>query len=579
MGDEGWIGYVCQNVSCLGCTVEEMMNGNPDSTTRRWILKATAGTLGVAATSGATSGHVHPDNGGADDHSIHRHDTISGNVDRVGYHSLGDVGPSSESGSAENPHYGGISELRIQGDYAYVAVFSSRDPTNDRGMAILNVSDYTTAEHERELDDAELEVVAFLRNGNPATSVMDVKLSADGDYAFICKQNVAALFNEAGPTPGPGGSGASPNAGSLQAIDVSDPEKPQMVGSWDGWAVGPHNCYHHVIAGTDYLFACKGSLYATSALYVFEFDRATGTIQPVNYYTVDGDLRQGEAGQEQTQAYSHDITVQDDPVTGTPTGYWSNWENGVRVLDLSTPANIQELAWFDMGEPDDETKRKAHYAQPLPKLLDGKRMFLAGQEIPSRSKPGDSGRYFLVDADPIFEDGSSESLDALDSWAWTDMGNTPETVTFGNYTLSPHNVDVTEDGWVTAGHYHLGVRFLKINPPNQSANGTAWKLEEKGHFAAHEEVPLDSKANGVSSALPFFWAAVEENGVVFGSGISSGVYALTIEGMTVGDGSENGQGSGRSDSGGSGGGGGSGKPDVSADGLSDDVLPVHQFTR
>lgn len=507
-----------------------------DSTTRRRILKVAAGTLGVAATAGAASGHVHPDDGGADDHDVHRHDSVSGTVEQVGYHSLGDVGPASDSGSSDEPHYGGISELRVQGDYAYVAVFSSRDPTNDRGLAVLDVSDFTTASDEGDLQNAELEVVAFLRNGNPAVSVMDVKLSNDGQYAFVCKQNIAALFGEEGPTPGPDGSGTSPNAGSLQAVDVSDPANPQVVGSWDAWAVGPHNCYHHQIDGTDCLFACKGALYTTSALYVFEFDRATGSIRPVNYYTVDGDLRQGEAGSEQTEAYSHDITVQDDPRTGTTTGYWSNWENGVRVLDLSTPTDIEEVGWFDMGAPDDETARKAHYAQPAPTLVDGKRVFVAGQEVPSRPEPGDSGRYFLVDADPVYTDDPGTSLDALDSWAWTDKGNTPDTVTFGNFTLSPHNVDITEDGWVTAGHYHLGVRFLKISSAAPSADGTAWKLLEKGHYASHEEVPDESKANGVSSALPFFWTAVEENGVVFGSGISSGVYALTIEPMTVGDG-------------------------------------------
>lgn len=556
------------------------------SATRRRILKAAAGTLGVAATAGGASGHVHPDDGGADDHSIHRHDSVSGNVERVGYHSLGGVGTAEESGSPDEPHHGGISELRVHGDHAYVAVFSSRDPTNDRGMAVLDVSDFTTAGSERDLADAELAVVSFLRNGNPAASAMDVKLSDDGRYAFLCKQNVAALFGEEGPTPGPEGSGASPNAGSLQAVDVSDPANPQVVGSWDGWAVGPHNCYHHRIDGTEYLFACKGALYATSALYVFEFDRATGSIRPVNYYTVDGDLRQGEAGQEQTQAYSHDITVQDDPRTGTPTGYWSDWENGVRVLDLSNPVDVEAVGWFDMAAPDDETKRKAHYAQPAPTLVDGKRVFVAGQEVPSRSEPGESGRYFLVDADPIYADerDPSQPLDALDSWAWTDMGDTPETVTFGNYTLSPHNVDITEDGWVTAGHYHLGVRFLKIASPNPSAAGTAWKLQQKGHYAAHEEVPDESKANGVSSALPFFWTAVEENGVIFGSGISSGVHALTIRGLTVGDGQGGGTDGGDSAGDDSGGGGSAGEragAGDAGDGATDDrdALPVHRFTR
>lgn len=503
-----------------------MTDGNVDeqayrTATRRAIIKATGGAAALATGVGSASAHKFSSDTSStssDDHdhtdgSVH---DSSSNAELLDYHSLGDVGPSSESGSPDSPHYGGITEIRTHGDYAYVGIFSSDDPTNDRGMAIVDVSEFNEASNTKERREAELNVVSFLRNDNPGSAVMDVKVSDDGDYVFISKQPYTALFNETDPTPGTDGDSTSTSASAVQAVDVTDPENPMVVGTYDAWDTGPHNSYYHRIDGTDYVFSVKDLNDGTAGLYVFQFERTTGALVLVNQWTLDGDLLDEQVGDSGT-LYIHDITVQNDPKTGKPYGYLSYWGAGLRVLDLTDPTDIVEIGRF-AGDA-------IHYSEPAPALVDGKRVVVAGQERSSASNetesddPG-SGKVYLLDADGI-DDGydGSPNVTALDSWEWR------PNATFANFTLSPHNFDVTENGWVHLAHYHGGVRYLKIDKAD-------WTLAEKGYFRGSKDVPESSKMEGLNHAVPFTWGAVEHNGVTFASDINTGVYALTYKPST-----------------------------------------------
>ena len=484
---------------------------NRYSITRRRALRPGAGALGIAAASGAASAH---EMGGASSASAGSgdHDHADGgqhggtaNVEDVGYHSLGGVGPASESGSPSSPHYGAITELRAHGDHLYVGVFSSDDPTNDRGMAVLDVGEFNAAGTPTELRDAELSVLSFLRNDDPAAAVMDVKASDDGRYVFISKQPYTALFEETDPTPGTSGEGTSASASALQAVDVSDPANPRVVGSYDAWTTGPHNATYHRIDGTEYLFAVKDLNDGTAGLYAFEFDRTTGAFVLLNRFTVDGNLLGvGDGG----LSYIHDITVQDDPRLGRPVGYLSYWDAGLYALDLSTPADISVLGHYSMDA--------AHYAEPAPAFVDGTRVVVAGQEI-SSAENGSSGKLYLLDADGL-DDGfdGSDNIARLDEWEWR------SDVSFSNFTLSPHNFDVTDGGYVHLGHYHGGTRFLEIERD-------PWALTERGYFRAVNEVPESSKMQGLNSAAPFTWCAVQHNGVTYAADVNTGVYALRFK--------------------------------------------------
>lgn len=515
------------------------------SRTRRHILEAVAGTLGVAA-AGSVAGHPGSGDHGEPGHTHPKEDT-EGTTGR-GYHSLGDFGPERIGGTPEEPHYGGISELRVDGErgLAYVGILSSKEPTLDRGMAILDVSEYTEASSPEEIDDAEMVLLSFVENENGAASVMDVKLSADGEYAFICKQPVAALFGEE-ETGTDGNSADSPEAGALQAVDVSDPDNPEIVGRYDAWGFGPHNCDHQRIDETDYVFAVKGPVGSPAAVYVVQFDRSTGAMLLVNYWTHDTQLAQGQVGSpvEESYAngneyYAHDVRIQEDPQTGDHYAYLANWNSGARVLDVSTPTNIEELGVFDMD--------RAHTIEVPERPINGKRVFVVGQEngAPDRSdregeaqdRGGYTGFYYLVDASEVDDPGFDGDLgtasdnpepasagDELDKWVWRANAFYED----GTFILSAHNIDILDLGdrqFVTAGHYHAGIRILEMEV---GAGATDSSLEEVAYFRSHEKVPQDSKFGGLTAATPDFWCAVTDGQTIYGSGINTGIYALTLD--------------------------------------------------
>ncbi len=515
---------------------------NWEATTRRAVLQATAGALGIAA-AGSASAHQWGDaettsSGGNTGGTHSRTETLdtSKNAELVGYHSLGGVGSARTAGRPSNPHYGAVTEIRTQGDYAYVGVFSSDRPTPGRGMAIVDISDYNRAESKAELENASLSVVSFLRNNNTGVAVMDVKPSDDGQFVFLGTQPYTALFTDEAkdPTPTTNGESFTAAPGGVVAVDVSDKGNPQTVGFFEVSATGIHNLYHHRIGGDEYVFAIHDLGDGTEGMYVFEFDRTTGQFVPVNRWTADGNTAQGEAGP--VLEYIHDVEVHDDPRTGKPTAYLAYWDLGLQVLDVSDPANISQVGHFEM--------ESCHFSTPAPTLVEGKRICIVSQEIPASQKR--TGTVHLVDADGLYEEGGITELEELAVWEWQNENmNDVKEIDFQNFTLSPHNSDlakyvvqdpntgdVTEEFWVHQAHYHGGLRYLKVGPGN--ADGTGWTLTEKGYSRpVYEAVPDDSKMTGLSTVTPFLWGAMQSNGVTFASDINQGVHAIHHENIPV----------------------------------------------
>jgi hypothetical protein len=570
-----------------------MRDENVDSEKRRAILKGAAATLGITA-AGVASAHP-----GSGDHGFagHEHDAdvVENDMTTVGYHSLGRRGSESFAGQPERPHYGGISELRVKGDIAAVGILSSHEPTLDRGIAMLDVSGYTRANSRTEIERAEMNVLGFIPNENQGTSVMDLKFSDDGEYLFATRQPVAAAYELADTEKRPGVDETSSNAehGGIFAYDVSNAADPERLGR-QVYGFGLHNCYHHRIRGEDFVFGVTGPVGDPAGIYVHQFDRNSGELQFINYWTHDTELTQGEIEEpvEETYAhgneyYAHDITVIDDPVTGDPYAYLANWgighddegesQSGARILDVSDPRDIEELGLFRM--------ERAHTIEALRRTVNGKRLFVVGQENPDpdpdtggdegrddiSNESGHSGHYYLVDAtgvengEPLGEasyDGDeARTGDELAKWLWR------ENVEYDNYTYSAHNIDIIDtevDGtrrlFVTAGHYHAGTRVLEIGYPGGPVpeddvtadetdpavdDGTqdtrtideggigsgsgGWTMAEVGWSRTHENVDEEAKFGALSGATPYHWCAVEENGVIFSSCISTGVYAMRLD--------------------------------------------------
>lgn len=490
--------------------------------TRRSALKLAAGSLAVAG-AGGVAAHpdtdVHPTDDSHDDHRFHGQ---SPDTEQLGYHSLGGVGSESLAGRPSDPHDGPLSEVWVEGDLAFVSMLSSDDDTQDRGVAVVDASGYTRATSAAEADTAEMAVTSFIANQQEAASCQDVKSTDDGQFVFVAKQAIGALYGDASFRASTDPESLGVNVQGLEAYDVSDPGNPEFVGTADGPNAGFHNCVVQEVGGTDYVFAVQGAVPGDAGVHVYAFDRSTGALTLVNFFTSDGDASQGEAGTDAAEYYSHDVYVHDDPRTGRPLAYWSEWNNGVRIFDVADPTDTVELGYFPM--------RNGHYGQPAPALVAGHRVLVAGQEFGSRAESDPhAGKYYLVNADALDAVIAGDRTDPVELAAddeftlfGGDSGN--EMVAYDGYMYSPHNSDVTKDGWLTAAWYHGGVRFLNV--VDDGAGGLAFETTDTSanYFAEHEDVPESSK--GSDSAAPNFWGARTANGVTFGSCINTGLYAV-----------------------------------------------------
>lgn len=524
-----------------------------DDTTRRSILKAVGGALATGA-AGVAAGHPGEGGGSPNTSPNHNHDKgdqheTLGDISQVGYHSLG--GPGRDD--AENPHYGGLTELRVQNGLAFVSFLSSRGPTPNRGFAILDVSDYTEARSEAELAGAQIEWLSYARDDNDASAAMDIKVTDDANYAVVSREPVSALFDDANTNKEAGGSGSSAGANSLQLWDVSDPSEPVMVSENHAWGLGPHNSYIHNINGDDYVFSVGVTASSQIGLYISRINRTTNQLELVNKWDKSGNVRQG--GGLTDAGDGHDVTVVDDPKNGKPYVYFGMWSSpGMQVLDASDPTNLEKVGLFEMD--------RAHYVQPVPGLIDGKRLAIAGHETPGQTdekgQDDPSGFLYLVDCDPIDEEDGNSTLKALDAWTWL------ENESFQNYYLGPHNADVTSEGWIHLAQYHGGTMFFEITddamvakPGSESAD-TGTKADEKtlyieevkefvevaddrplgldpaGSFKSNEPVPMNSRLQALKTVNPFAWSAVEANGLSFISDVNSGFYIAHQHDQEVG---------------------------------------------
>ena len=526
------------------------------SPNRRTFVKGLTSALALGAVGSAT-GHPSFDDG----HDIHRHDETK-NTDLVGFHTLGDVGSESVSRGPDNPLYGMITDVWLEGDLGFVSMQTSSAPTGNRGVAILDVSAYTRAESRAELDQAEMTVLSYIGNETEAGTSNSVKVSDDGKYLAYSKQAIGALYGRPASASAEDQAAAGPNVTGAEVYDISDPENPEYIGSAQGPNAGFHNCFVHQIGGDHYVFGIQGVVSGDAGVHVYRI--TDEGIVPVNFWGGD-DLPVTDYGTD-TTFYCHDFYAHHDPKTGKPLGFIAYWNNGVRVLDLSDPTDMTELGVGKMSV--------AHYAQPVPELVNGKRLFVGSQEVGSREGSEDpdgpeanpSGYVNLFDGDALFDEGVTECEKLAE---WTLYGN----VSFDGYAFSPHNSDIVVqpdgDAWITQANYHAGVRFLKIEPPGEGEVNTGeWHLagrrvrggksdpnessslllfdsinpertefgdvveESKAYYSSHVEIPPESATD--DNAFPNFWDARSLNGVTFGAGQHTGLYAIAADPMTVG---------------------------------------------
>ena len=228
-----------------------------DDATRRAVLKGAAGALGLAGVGVVGADPASRDHGQVDNHDVHDHNSTF-NTDLVGFHTLGGKGSETVSGGPDNPLYGMITDVWLDGDLGFVSMQSTSEPTGNRGVAILDVSAYTRAESRAELDNAEMTVLSYIGNETEAGTGNSVKVSDDGQYLAYSKQAIGADYGNPASASTEDQDEPGPNVTGAEVYDISDPGDPEYVGNAQGPNAGFHNCFVHQIGGDHYVFGVQG---------------------------------------------------------------------------------------------------------------------------------------------------------------------------------------------------------------------------------------------------------------------------------------------------------------------------------
>ena len=358
-------------------------------------------------------------------------------------------------------------EIAAYGDLLYVMSGGT--------VQILNVSDPANIQ----------EVGAF----DPPHAVLDVKLSHDGKYLFIGDDSEAS-------TPELAATGQV--AGGIYAYDVSDPTSPELVSYLPiGPRRGPHMvAYHLTPDGRELVFG------ANADISIAEFDREAGTLTELARYSPDlvfGFNRSPYVVDVLYQGWAHDMFVQTEP-DGSVYLYAANWDAGIRVVDITDPADPKEIGgWNDFPEG-----HSGNLHTVSAQWIGDKRIIVGAVEVGfavvggiGYAQGAEPGVLYLWDAtDP----GAIELLGQWENPMGVKAGGRPAPV-FDEPVMSTHNLQF-ENGTIYLAHYGLGVWVLDASTPETwAAPEVLGYYREEGmstwDVIVHEGVMISSGSEGV----------------------------------------------------------------------------------
>lgn len=326
--------------------------------------------------------------------------------------------------------HAGCSEAVTQDHYAFVTDIGF----TTGNVAVVNLQDPTSIEE-------------VARRDVPGGATWDVKV--DGDRMYVASQ-----VDEQGEFGPPLGSG-DPSEIGVTIYDISDPSAPAEIGFVPVLPVGSHNVYPD---GTT-LYVIRHFVPTEEGFnFVVEVWDVADATSPTKLATYDPP--------NASPGLVHDLYVQDD------LAYVAAFDAGLRVLDVSDPANPQQV-----GHWPDPTGA-AHYAQPM----SNEDVVFLGDETFS---PPFGGIHVLDTSD----------LSNISKIGFIDSPAAP------GFDTS-HNFDVTADRLHTSW-YSGGVRVFDITDPSSPSE-----------IASYDP-------DGSS-----FWTAVQHRSFTVASDISRGSIAL-----------------------------------------------------
>lgn len=363
---------------------------------------------------------------------------------------------------------GGTQEIDAWGHYLFV--------DDDADVQILDVKDPLNVE----------EVGRF----TGLTDIQDIKISDDGDWLFIGN-------DQEGSSPPLGGVG--PLVGGIYVVDVSDKANPELKSYL---AVGPRRGPHMV----DYFQTADGDelvFGANADISINRFDRATGTLTELARYEADlvsAYNRDPMVFDVYYQGYAHDMFVDQD-ASGRVNLYVANWDAGLRIADITDPANPVEIGgWND-----------------FPEGHEGNLHTVATERIGDRTiTVGAVEVGFAVVGGVAYATNQDRSIVYV--WDTTDPANIVLLGTWENprglpsdrdlaegASSSTHNLQL-EHGRIYLAHYTMGVFILDISTPD---------LQEGPGLLAFRDEADDN-----------VWDVILEDGILYASDEVRGIVAL-----------------------------------------------------
>jgi hypothetical protein len=405
------------------------------------------------------------------DHTDFDSHVLSNNVELIGHSYLGDNGPP-----------GGLGEIDVVGNYAYVAVFNV-------GFAIVDLS-----------DPAHPTLVSLTETPTPGLPVVgrytaDLKVDATGDWVFLAM--------ELSETPG------------VLIYDARDKANPVFAGFWPapGTLLGCHMVEYAVINEQEYLFCAP----LDNAIWIGLLLPPTPTGQrevvqvgrwvPTTPKFVDqqlNSLQNNPVGYGPSLVSGHqDMTFQPDPLTGAPTLFVSFWNLGMRIVDVSNPLVPVEVgSWA--GEDGELWRGNLHTTVAMES--EGRRIIVT---IPEATSPP---ALFVLDATDLNAPVLLAQWTALDDFQGED----------GIFSL--HNFQIVA-GKVYIAMGHGGLWCLDISTPQKQA-----APEPIASYLPHMPRPDGEPYQG------YYWDSVLWNGYWLTADGSGGFYVLHKLGDPTGDG-------------------------------------------
>lgn len=303
----------------------------------------------------------------------------------------------------------------------------------------------------------------------------DVKASESGNFVFLGVQLA-------------GGVG-------VQAYNVAVREAPVAAGYWP------------LDAGCHMLAVHAGHLYCApndETVRIFEIVEAPAAaavaLVPVGAYAPHGEptlLVAGHPAQGRPGILTHDMTVQDDPLSGEPVMFVSFWDDGVHVVDVSDPSSPVQLGRWAGEGAGDEYEGNIHTS--MASLVDGRRIIATLPE------------YALAPSVTFLDATDYANLTVIGTWVPKPAADYADE----SSTFSTHNFQFLQ-GRVYLAMYHGGVWVLDA--------GSLDALREPqalGYDVTAGEGTAPVRSGGVN-----VWDVVILNGYLYATDLGGGIRVL-----------------------------------------------------